>query len=182
MYYAYRIDALDRITWVSDQWLRFARLNGAAELDRERVVGAPLFSFIAGKETRYLYRLLLEEVRENIVTLSVPLQCDGSTLRRLMRLYLSPAGDGNVELECRLLLEERRPPVALFDPDARRGDETLDICSWCKKIWAGGEWLETELAVGRLGLFYSTRLPRLRHQSCPACTQEIRGIAASGSR
>ena len=180
MGYRYRIGADNRIAWVSDEWLGFAADNEAPELTRDRVVGQSVFSFVWGAETEYLYYLLLDEVRTRQRPLSVPFCCDGPSVRRSMRLLLTPLEAGGVELEGKLLWEEPRARVLLFDPSTPRSDDVLTICSWCKKLLVGRQWLDAEAAIERLDLFAAPGLPRQNHGVCPACSREVREVVEAG--
>lgn len=181
MVYRYRIDADNRIAWVSNEWLEFARDNDASELSRDRVVGQPLFSFIWGSETEYLYYLLLDQVRLRSRAVEVPFRCDSPTHRRSMSLRLRPLEKEAVSFEGRLLWEEPRTQVFLLDPAVARSDAILKICAWCKKIDVEGEWLEVEEAVDRLSLFQSPRLPRQHHGVCPGCDQIVHRLVADAA-
>jgi hypothetical protein len=166
--YSYAIDAANRITQVSPEWLVFARECGA-RLTEEQVVGRSLLSFISDDATRHIYRVMLERVRATGRPMVVPFRCDGPEVRRFMELAVAPGESGGLRLEGRLLREEIRDPVALFDPEHPRGEGLLTVCSWCKRVRVGQGWLEVEDAVTSLRLFDEPRLPRLTHGICPDC-------------
>jgi len=167
----YRVDAGDRIRFVSDAWIRFARDNGAPELDRDTVYGISIWRFIDGAQARHLYRLLFERARCALGVYTVPFRCDGPHVRRRMELTIEGHADGSVHLSSTLLAEEPRAPVTLLDPDTLRGAELLHMCSWCKRVLVEGlGWMEIEDAVARLGLFRAP-VPRVTHGVCSACTE-----------
>ena len=175
--FMYQVDADDRITRVSDAWIRFATENGAASLGRSDVVGRPLWEFITDLETGHLYRLIFERVRESRTSRTVPFRCDSPELRRFMELAIEPAADGHLDLTGRLLREEARPPVAVLAPHPPDSSEMLSICGWCKRVCTGpdeGDWCEVEEAVTRMRLFDRTLLPQLSHVTCPACASRAR--------
>jgi hypothetical protein len=167
----YMIDSEDRITYVSDTWWLFAEENGAdAHLYPPRLLGRLLWSYIAGEETRQLYRILLDRVRRQKQTVQVPIRCDSPELRRELSLRLKAVGSGHVEFICRTTRVETREPVELLRRHPERAERTLDICSFCKKIMAApDEWVATDRAIERLALFDAAALPRLSHGVCPAC-------------
>jgi hypothetical protein len=166
----YRIDARDRITFVSPAWIAFALNNGAPELTGERVLGKSLWGFVADKETRHLYGLLFKKVRRDRRVITLPFNCDSPMLRRYMELAISALPDGAIALAGHLLREESRKPARLLDPMAERSESFLRMCSWCKRVDAGAnDWIEVEDAIRRLTLFSSSVLPQLTHGICPTC-------------
>lgn len=166
----YRIDARDRITFVSPAWVAFAINNGAPELTGESVLGKSLWDFVADRETRHLYGLVFEKVRRDRRPITIPFNCDSPTLRRFMELAISALPDGHIDLAGRLLREESREPARLLDRMAERSQSYLRICSWCKCVEAGGnDWVEVEDAIQGLTLFSSSVLPQLTHGVCPTC-------------
>ena len=181
MVYGYQIGADNRVIWVSDSWLDFARDNRASELTREEVVGRSLFSFISGAETEYLYYLILDEVRTCGATISVPFRCDGPTVRRFMRLLIRPLAGQAVGFEGRMIREEPRPPVSFLDAAVARTAAALTICGWCKRLQVGRDWLGLESAIETLDLFRSARLPQQNHGVCPACRKRVtRAVGVGG--
>jgi hypothetical protein len=167
----YMIDANDCITYVGDAWWLFAEDNGAGpDCFPPHLLGRPLWDFIAGEETRQLYRILLARVRAQKKPVQVPIRCDSPERRREIAITLKPVGDGHVEFHSRTLREEMRAPLELLRRDARRSERIVRICSFCKKIAAApDEWIDTDLAIERLALFVDADLPKLSHAVCPAC-------------
>jgi len=172
--FLYRVDAEDRIRFVSAEWLEFARENAAPDLVRDAVVGRSLWEFVAGGEAQHLYRLLFESARRGQGTIRIPFRCDSPTIRRFMELTIDPAPDETLDLCGSILREEPRPRVALLDPSSPRGDEFVLICSWCKRIRVAPDvWDEAEQAIRTLGLFGATVLPGLSHGICDTCEATI---------
>ena len=62
-HYMYVIDASDRITFVSPEWLRFAETNEAPELTEANVVGKPIWDFVTGADTRTFYEAIYHNLR-----------------------------------------------------------------------------------------------------------------------
>ncbi|MBC8328945.1 MAG: hypothetical protein H8E31_09385 [Planctomycetes bacterium] len=179
----YRIDSQGRIVDVSLEWLDFARENCAHRLDRQALVGRPLWEFIAGSETRCLYEMVFERVRKEEVTVTLPFRCDSPTLRRFMQLVVRPAPEGWLELEGQVIRTEVRAEVPLLDPSAVRSEEFLNICSWCKKVQRSqDEWIEVEGAIADLELFAAPVLPQLSHGLCPACAVVVREEVEEAAR
>jgi hypothetical protein len=168
--FTYRIDADNKISFVGTEWLAFARENDAEHLTRETVVGQSLFRFIADQETRYLYELIIAKVRRVGRTIVLPFRCDGPCVRRFMELTISLWTDEQIQFEGRLLREEQRDAVALFDPTTGRSDAYLTVCGWCKRLDVSGDWLEAESALQRLPLFNLAQMPKLTHGICDRCS------------
>jgi hypothetical protein len=173
--FPYAIDREDRIVSVGESWLAFAEENRASELTRERVLGRSLWSFVAGSETRLLYREVFRRVRTRAESAELPFRCDSPECFRFMRLRLDPGPRDSIRCRGITVREQARPFFSILDRAFPRSDSTLDMCSFCKKIGAfGSEWLEAEDAIRRLNLFESARLPRLEHVVCPSCASVCR--------
>lgn len=170
----HRIDCGDRIIFVNRSWLSFAIENSAPELNEQSVINRPLWDFIYDKETRHLYRILVEGVRRDLTAAVVPFRCDGPDRIRVMEMRIIPFTDGKVQFDCRLLREKARERVRLLDPGEERSDEFVVICGWCKKVrLPDNRWVEVEEAVAGLGLFAMRPLPNLTHGICGACRESV---------
>ncbi len=178
----YRIDSADRIEAVSSAWLEFALANGTSELTRERVIGRPLWDFIAGADTRHLYELMFHRARHDGVSFVVPFRCDAPTVRRFMELVVHPAGGGSIDLEGRLIRGEARERARLLDPAVPRTNDSLMICSWCKQVRPDKTWMDAEVGIATMKLFSVPRLPQLTHGICPVCADRVnKEIDAGGA-
>lgn len=164
----YRIDAGDRLSSVNAEWDRFAVENGAAELRSGRVLARTIWDFIADPTTRHLYETALAQVRAGR-EVRFPFRCDGPQIRRFLEMTATAAGEGGVEFRVRTLKTESRAAVRLLDPEVPRAGEPLRMCAWCKRVVAGGAYLEVEDAIAALGLFDAPVLPPVTHGICPAC-------------
>lgn len=171
--FTYVIDAEDRIVGVSPSWKGFAVHNNAHGL-AEGVEGTPLLDHISEPATKRIYGKAIEKVRRTGRDLTLPFRCDGPHVRRFMELRITAEGDGRLRFRSRLGRSELRPPVALLDAAAPRSrDDLVSVCSWCKRVQAGEEWLEAEDAVVRLGLEGADHLPEVSHGICPACREAM---------
>lgn len=172
--FQYRIDADDRICFVDDEWLAFAQQNAAAELEADAILGHSLWDFIAGMETRHLYGVVFDAVREQLIAKTIPFRCDSPTCRRYMELVVAPLADRGLAINSSLLREEIRPYVPILDVGVPRTDEFLSICSWCKQVLLPEQrWVDVELAVSRLDLFEGRPLPNLTHSICDQCDAKM---------
>jgi hypothetical protein len=177
--FVHRIDPENRICFVNDAWLAFADENGW-RLGARQVLGASLMSQIADPETRHIYRLLVDRVRDTARPVSFRYRCDSPDLRRFMAMRISARGDGQVEFRSHVLHLEPRDPIRVLDPAQwQRSGDVLQICSWCKAVLTHTSWLALEEAVQRLGMLSETALPRLSHGVCPACSARMNQVGAA---
>lgn len=168
--YRYAIDRRDVITSVCPLWLAFARENGAPQLTSEAVLGRSLWQFIDGAETKEMYQAILQRVRNDNSTAVVPFRCDSPTLRRYMRLELTPAAEGSVKLDGLLERVEQTIPYNFLEPAFPRSRQLLTLCSCCKRILLESSgWLEIDVVAVRLDLLGKQAAPKLRHTVCPEC-------------
>jgi len=167
----YEIDAQGIICHVDGGWARFASANGGGALTAAHVIGRPLAEFMADHTTREIYDRLMQRALQGH-RVEVPFRCDSPGHRRWMRLQMTQAASG-LRFEVRTEREQAREPVALLDPGRRAGPGLLSMCSWCKRVAVAGEWLEVEAAIETLGLFESSRLPRISHGICPECLDRL---------
>jgi len=176
----YRIGPDDRIVQVDEEFARFARDNGAADLARE-ALGSLLWEHLTGAGIEALYRQLLGRVREDERTIRVPFRCDAPDERRFMSLAIGPGETpGEIDFEAYLIRAECRDPVPLWDSTVLRDDESLlATCAWCKRVRLG-EWIDAEDAVVRLRLFERTLVPALTHGICEECASRVDGLLKSG--
>lgn len=177
--FVHRIDREGRIGFVNDAWLAFAAENGwhtsAAEL-----LGSELMAFIVDAETRLIYNMLINRVREAGREASFNYRCDSPDWRRFMEMRITNIRElDQVEFRSRVLRLERREPVDLIDPScAARSREILTMCGWCKAVRVEHAWIEVEQAVERLGILANQVLPRISHGICPDCRDRIINVGA----
>jgi len=169
------INKENRITYVNDNWLRFAFESGRLPLTRDKVLNRPLLDFIEGRESRMLYEYMISKAREKNSPFAFPFRCDGPDIRRFMRMEIIPKPQDQVYFASEILKTELREPVKLLDDSAPRSDDIITICSMCKCVRVSdNRWVEVEEAIATLGLFDSRLLPMLSHGLCAACSKSIR--------
>ncbi|MBK1633104.1 hypothetical protein CKO31_20585 [Thiohalocapsa halophila] len=171
--FVHRIDADDRICFVNDSWLAFATENDWPD-GAPAVLGSPLMSYIADAKTRHIYRLLIDRVRATGHPLQFRYRCDSPDLRRFMEMRMSSKAEGEVELRSRVLRLEGRDPIPVLDTtQPRHSGNPLQICSWCKAIYAQATWLNLEEAMHTLDVLSDAVLPELTHGICPDCSDRM---------
>jgi hypothetical protein len=192
--FVYRIDAANVLVEVNEAWLAFARDNWHPDFTASEVLGKPLWSQVSDSETRHIYHLLLNRVRELGLETVIPFRCDSPGIRRFMELGLSPSSPGGVEFRGRILRQERREPVPLLDTSSPRAQLLLTMCSWCKQIrvpeWTPqepwrqriGVWCEVERLGEILNGLYLEYPPTVSHGVCPACYATIMKEIKDGGR
>lgn len=183
----YAIDGNNVIVSLGEDWLRFARENGAPELSRESVIGHCLWEYVAGEATRQLYEVMFRRVRDEGRMLVLPFRCDSPERFRFMQLAIESGEGRELRLSGRLLREQVRPLLKLLDRLVVRSSDPLAICSVCLRVQIlGTTWVEAEEAVERLDLFASSELPPLDYRVCGNCVVLARGLKpdapASGAR
>jgi hypothetical protein len=177
--FVHAVDSQDVIVDANGEWFAFAQENGAQDLQPDSVLGAPLWQFIDGLETKYLYVALLERVRAGTRLAAIPFRCDSPDCRRFMEMNISPIGEaGHVEFRNRVLREEPRDPIDLLDLSEDQSDDLLTMCSWCKRVRVSSDsWVEAEEAIRIMSLFDAPTLPKVNHGMCPACVRTVEGAS-----
>ena len=180
----YELDPNDAIVSVSDDWLAFARENGASELDGDSVLGKSLWSFIPDDPTRKFYEDIFATVRATDKAVVVPFQCDSPTLRRFMRLEIRHHAGCGIDLKSVLVRAEPCERRVLLDANAQPSNNCITMCSCCKHIlFEPHGWLPLEEASSRPGLCLTGKRPQIRYEVCATCRavatrQRIAGINA----
>ena len=162
----YVIDANDCILSVNSEWAVFARENLAPHL-ATGVVGRDIWSFISNVTVRQLYRQLLARVRAG-ATLRIPFRCDAPELRRDMVLEMRPAPDGAVAFRTHLVSTAAQSHDRPNPPN-----DGLVVCGWCARVEVEAEWMTTEHAIARLGLFNEPHSPPMTHGICAECHRNV---------
>ena len=169
------IDAADKFVHVNDDWLAFAGENTAPQLTAALVLDQPIWRFIQGQETSYLYNQIFSRVRAGRSPVKFPFRCDSPDCRRFMEMKLSLLPGDAIQFMAHMVREEWRDPVDLLDASQDRSGEFLKICSWCKKINIPGRgWGEIEAAIAALDLFGHHSMPRMTHTICDSCYGAIK--------
>ncbi|MDP6776104.1 MAG: hypothetical protein QGI83_05005 [Candidatus Latescibacteria bacterium] len=169
----YHVDSEHRIVHVNDEWDVFAKENDAPDLTRDAVLGKVLWGYVFDRETRHLYRVAIEKVLSRKASVSFPFRCDAPHIRRHMRMEVNPLEGDRCQFTSTIVREEPRERVDLLGVDETRTQESLRMCSWCKKLDADeAGWLEVERGIEELDLFRSATLPSITHTICPLCFKE----------
>lgn len=168
---SYRLGADDEILEVGGDWSQFAGVNDAPELQPHRVIGRKLWQFIRGSEIKSVYRQILDSVRATQRAVSLPYRCDSPAARREMRLKVQPAPGRCVTLDSELVTESERSPLWVFGRRAPRKGTPVQVCSICRRVLAGEQWVEPEVAARCLGILEGDAAPPLEERACPDCSK-----------
>ncbi|MEA2479035.1 MAG: hypothetical protein QOJ07_957 [Thermoleophilaceae bacterium] len=160
----YRIDKYDAIVYADGAFRSFAAAIGDPGL-AERVLGEPLWSFIADPELCSLHLALVGSARSGR-TITVRTRCDSPHMVRSVALTFAPRAGGEVELSCRLA------GAALIGVAPGRGDEMLRVCAWCYRAERDG-WRDIEEVVSAEQLLERPHVPRITHGICDSCLAEV---------
>lgn len=174
----YILDDESTLISVGGEWDRFAVENGASDLVPPRPLWRPMRSFISDETTVQLYDAIYDKARRTGRPFSFPLRCDSPDLRRELRMTILYT-NASFFIRSVLLSVTKRPPMPI--PVALRvpGDSFLRACGWCKRLDAGGRWVEIEEAVTTLALFHESRLPEISHGICDDCLARMEGLLAA---
>lgn len=141
-----RVDRTNRIVAIGGPWDEVALANGGAAVVVERVLGTGLIDHVHGDPARMLVLTVLDRVRRFGTPRSVPYRCDTPHLKRWMEMTLTPAPDGTVTFEHRLLRSEsmQRPVrFAAARPGAPRRPAIIR-CSSCNRVRDASGWHEPD--------------------------------------
>jgi len=172
--FAYRIDRRDQIVSVGAECEAFATQNGAPHLTERTVLGMPLWTFVHGSETRHLYRLLVDRVRNERSPIEFPFRCDSPDVRRLMQMKLVPLINDHVEFRVRIIdRHPRSAPNTLLTPPLGRS-RLFDACVLCHCVNTGANgWLDCDEAENVLMKISETPARALMHCVCPECWRQM---------
>ena len=168
-HYLYRIDAADRITFVSPGWLGFAEANEAPELTADFVVGRPIWDFITGSDTRIFYQAIFHNLRFRRAEITIPFRCDSPTVVRQMTLILRLLEMDAIECRGILLHTQIRTPITILFRWQVRSNDSLPICSLCRRLAFQNEWMEVHEAMAHGRFTNISPPPRLEETVCPMC-------------
>ena len=169
----YRLDGADRIVETGSGWDEFAHANDGAGSGAADILHRKIYDFITDKPVQLITQSLLEHARKRAVPFSVPFRCDGPSCMREMKMTLAADANGEVDIQTEVVRKIPRMLARLLDRRARRSNDLIHICAWCKCILHEGSWIEIDVAVSKLGYFTEELLPQLSHGICPACDAAV---------
>lgn len=184
----YSLDQDNKIVGVGPGWNEFARANGAPELESHSLMGKPVMNYFFDEATRRLYSRLFERVRKIGQEVSFQYRCDSPSLRRFMRLTVSPGSNGGVMVLSETLAKEpreeecfqwERVPTAAQRKARLRNMVLMAACGICSRIQIpSGSWLEIEDALASMGLTDEPWFPLLTPSVCPDCVASVDNVSS----
>jgi hypothetical protein len=158
------LDGADRVIFVNERWSAVAAEHGPA-VQPANVLGRPIWDFVAGQETRYIYMLILNRVRFTQISCALRFRCDSPVLQRAVEMRVSPLPGDAVQFTCRALRAEPRPLIEL--PAGEFNGTPARMCSFCKRVsLTGVDWTE---APSRWLAADPDVSSRIEHVVCPRC-------------
>lgn len=170
----YQIDAQDRLVSVQGAWSLFAMENGGKKLLEDSPLGQPIWNFIEGRSTRYIYKILIQQVREICQSVQFPFRADSPDELRYMDMEITPGVDNCVWFQTSIsrVLDRASLTDDIIRSPARNA--FFEICAWCNKVQVGAEWVSLVDAIWMLGLFDKPKAPPVSHGICPDCVKVLR--------
>lgn len=166
----YRIDASNRITWVSSTWEDCARANARDSFLPTAILGQDLLAWFADSTVRALYTTMIRHVRAG-KAVRFDYRCDTVDRRRTFAMEIGLRPDGEVEFTSVLVRQEMREPAMLLRTGLPRDKARfIRMCSWCQDVaLPDGRWVSVEDAVAALRVMESAAMPQITHGMCEAC-------------
>lgn len=166
----YEVDAQDHIVTCGGAWDAFQRTNGPGDLPADEVSGHSLWEFVRDPDTREVYRLALESVRNRRAVLNFPYRCDAPDCRRWFEMRIEPMDDRHVRFVSVMQREEPRRTIIPLTFDVRA---LVRCCSLCNRILIRDKALEIEEAMPHLQDATGDGDLRVAYSVCSPCSQAI---------
>ncbi len=174
----YRIDRLDRIIDVSSTWYQFADANDGTPTVA-RMLGQSIWNGISERHTRSVYQLLFDAVRASEQPVSFPYRCDSPTLERHMRLSVSAEEDGQLHFHSEVLAMKPLPELFRVVGSFPYSIQRVNICSQCRKIRIGDQWVEVADAFLSGNLTSRHNFFLAVYRLCHGCKHRMESVSAS---
>ena len=118
------------------------------------MLSTPLWQWINGAQTQYLYKLLLDRIRTAKGSVSFPFRCDTPDATRTMKMYMTWLPEDFVQFKSVIIrVEPRATRQYILDSTCKKAEEApkVPLCSFCKKAHVRDHiWLELEAAVAQV--------------------------------
>jgi hypothetical protein len=172
-----RVDGANLVADVSDAWNALAGSHRVAALTTT-ATGQPLHRAVENGDAYALYEAMLQRARARF-RVAVDVRAVSSAHATRYELSAVPSGfAGEVELALRPLHDRRNWMMPLFDPEAPRRHESVQVCDFCQRV-LGFAWAEPDVALRQLELGAADPQPRVRAGVCPDCERVIYHAAAA---
>lgn len=166
----YGLDANDILSSVNRDWDEFALANDGDAAVSTKVLGRPIWDFIAGAKTVLFYRMVFLGCRETGVTTRFDYRCDSPQRRRVFCMEIIPEAENRLLIRNHVLnISEmsQTPRILTFRQYADR-----NRCSICGSIKIGDEWID-------IFDFSDTRIAFGGYDICEYCRRKARRRGAA---
>ncbi|KAH3764886.1 tyrosine-protein kinase FRK [Pelomyxa schiedti] len=130
---AYVVNANDVIILVEPIWDEFLQENQGTHL-QDHMLNTSLWRWVSGPTTQFLYKLLIQKVRDSNKPVTFKFRCDASSQKRFMEMHVVPLLNACVQFRSVTRFTMARPPQILLEWGAPRGSSVLNMCTFCKKV------------------------------------------------
>lgn len=165
---SYQLSFDNKIVSTSPDWDREAARQNGASARSEHVLGASIWSVVAGADTQAYLNALFFICRKSQEPVTVCYRCDTPSEARLFEMEIEPLSDDGLKVSHRELpfVEVGASELSFHD-----GAFPQEQCSQCLRLAHGGGWVESFplLRAGTKGLHYTV---------CPSCRAEALACAA----
>ena len=142
--------------------------NVAPQADN-RLAGNPVWDFIADKKLRNIYEIVFSTATNSKNEIVIRHHRDSPSLSRFMESRVFAWTDDTFFVYDSLNTEDRTEQTASQDHTVQNPYKYQSVCSWCKKVKVGDEWVEVQNPFRELDLFSSETPVQLTHGICPTC-------------
>jgi len=169
----YEIDKYNVIRKIAGSWEAFCEENDTLDLGEEKVVGRCLWDFVIGKDVRWLYEKVLQQVRETGGVVKFPFRCDSPDTVRLMHMEIAPQGEQSVRFVTTPLEIRKRPRHIYYNYVAHGHRCHIFSCSICNRVKTDSAWLQLDEALHARRLLDNDKPLSLYGALCPECKAKM---------
>ena len=170
-YCCYQVNVRDTITSIGGAWSEFARKNEGDALLNQPPLGHSIWDFIEGNSTKYIYAILMKQVRDTGESIQFPFRGDSAAMVRYMGMKISLGEASSLWFETSISKEMPKEMDRALYGRPQQLIPLVHMCAWCNLVQVKNEWLSLEAAIWVLGLFDTSETPPITHGICPTCAQ-----------
>jgi hypothetical protein len=160
----YQVDAEDKLI----------SIEGGESLYPSPPLNQSIWTFIKGLSTRFIYQMLISQVRETETAVQFPFRCDSAEFLRYMEMEISPGENDSVWFQTTLKRQIETNALPNYSGPTPIQEAAVKMCAWCKLVLVGSSWLSLEDAIWLQGLLDTPEAPPITHGLCPDCNRSMR--------
>ncbi len=172
-YCFYQVDARDTLTSIGGAWSEFAKKNDGDALLTHSPLGHSIWDFIEGNTTRYLYRIIMKQVRDTGEPIYFPFRGDSPNFLRHMAMKISLGEAASLWFESSISKEIPKGMTRALYGRPHQPIPLIHMCAWCNLVRVCNQWLSLDAAIWVLGLFDTPKVPPITHGMCPECVKQV---------